>query len=227
MNEFRGLSDPQYNAKLRDKPDQLGSNLKNAIEFRLKGWSVGEGELENVTRLLLDFSAGDGKAHDQLFPLIFAELKRIAGAYMRRESSGHTLQPTALVHEAYIKLIDQNQVDWQNRQHFYAIAAKVMRRILVDHARGKKAQKRGDGQEHVNLDDVSVSNDQPDFVELDRALAELSRDRPRTGQIVELKFFGGLTVEEIAKSLDISTPTVKREWSFAKAWLQSELQKDG
>jgi len=161
-------------------------------------------------------------------PLVYNELRRLADHYLRQERQDHTLQPTALVHEAYLKLIDQTRVDWQNRAHFFGVAAQVMRRILVDHARRHRASKRGGFQQKLTLDeaiDYSQSRD-VDLVALDDALNALARLDARQSRIVELRFFGGLTIEETAEALDIAPATVKVDWSMAKAWLRREISRE-
>jgi RNA polymerase sigma factor (TIGR02999 family) len=180
-----------------------------------------------VTRMLLDWSRGDQQALDRLMPLLYDELRLIARRYLRRERQDHTLQTTALVHEAFIRLIDQQQVSWQNRAHFFAIAAQMMRRILVDHARGQQADKRGGEAPKLSLDEaMDVAEQQAvDLIALDDALSTLTRLDAQQCRIVELRYFGGLTVEETAEALRISPATVKREWSMAKAWLHRELSK--
>jgi RNA polymerase sigma factor (TIGR02999 family) len=181
-----------------------------------------------VTQLLLEVSGGDRSAVDELLPLVYRELKRLAGAQLRNERPGHTLQPTALVHEAYIKLVDQRDVSWQNRAHFMGVAAQVMRRILMDYARTRNREKRGSGVRPVALDEaLVVSEDRSsELVEIDEALTRLEQMDPRQAKVVELRFFGGLSVEETAEVMGISTPTVKREWAMAKAWLRRELTAD-
>jgi RNA polymerase sigma factor (TIGR02999 family) len=180
---------------------------------------------QNVTRLLVQLTDGNRAVLDQLLPLIYDELRRLAGSYLRRERSGHTLQPTALVHEAYMRIVDQTQVQWQNRAHFFGVAAQMMRRILVDHARKHHASKRGSGGEKISLDEInslSVKQD-ADLVALDEALVRLAEFDLQQSRIVEMKYFGGLTIEEIAAVLNLSPATIKREWATAKAWLYREL----
>jgi RNA polymerase sigma factor (TIGR02999 family) len=179
-----------------------------------------------VTALLKAWSAGDDSARDALLPLIYEELRRRADAYLRRERRGHTLQPTALVHETYLRLVGQD-VAWKNRAHFFALASEMMRRILVDHARARKAGKRAGGWTRVELDEaVEISDERDvDLVLLDEALVELSALDARHGQIVELRFFGGLTLEEIAEVLDVSVRTVKRDWTLARTWLYRRLRE--
>ena len=178
-----------------------------------------------VTQILLNWRAGETDAAERLMPLVYEELRRLARDYLRRERGDHTLQPTALVHEAYLRLVDDSRVNWQNRAHFYGIAAKLMRRILVDHARARNAEKRGGLVPKVPLDEArdlppAASND---LVALDGALADLARTYPRISEVVELKFFGGLEAEEIAEVLQVSPKTVLRDWQFAKLWLCREL----
>jgi RNA polymerase sigma-70 factor (ECF subfamily) len=180
----------------------------------------------NVTQLLREASSGNQQSLDQLLPLVYTELRGLADAFMRRERSNHTLQPTALVHEAYMRLIDQREVNWENRAHFMSIAAETMRRILVNHALAANAAKRGGKETRVSLDEaISFRNgEEIDLVSLDEALTTLASFDPRQSQIVELRFFGGLTVKEVAAVLDMSTATVEREWRTAKAWLHDQLQ---
>jgi RNA polymerase sigma factor (TIGR02999 family) len=181
----------------------------------------------DVTRLLQQWSEGQQEALERLVPQIYSELRRLASGYLRGERKDHTLQPTALVHEAYIRLVDQRAVRWQNRAHFFGIAAQAMRRLLVDHARQHAAQKRGDGQKPVPLDEafgVAAMTDR-DLVALDDALTRLAEIDPQQSRVVELRFFGGLTMDETAEALHISPATVGREWMVAKAWLYAELQQ--
>jgi RNA polymerase sigma factor (TIGR02999 family) len=181
-----------------------------------------------VTQLLADLEAGRPEAEKQLLPLVYDELRRVAAGYMRRERPGHTLQATALVHEAYIQLVDQTRVTWRNRAHFFAVAAQLMRRILVDHARSHNAQKRGGPAPKLSLEEAGALLDDRDVAleALDDALTTLGHLDPRQGRVVELRFFGGLTVEETAEVLGISAPTVEREWRMARAWLHSQLRRD-
>ena len=179
----------------------------------------------SVTALLSQLSAGNRDAEARLIPQVYNELRRIAAAYMRRERNDHTLQPTALVNEAYAHLVEQPQAQWQNRAHFLATAAQIMRHILVDHARAKRAGKRGGVQQQVSLDEalLSSANRTVDILSIHEALDRLSAFDPRQGRVVELHFFGGLTFDEIALVLSISERTAKREWSMARAWLRTEL----
>jgi RNA polymerase sigma factor (TIGR02999 family) len=182
----------------------------------------------DVTALLGDWSRGNSTALGQLLPLVYAELRRVAARQLRRERADHTLQPTALVHEAYIRLVDQRQVDWQNRAHFFGVAAQVMRRILVDHARRHGADKRGQGQPCVSIDeakDVAAPNEIP-VLALDHALDRLDKIDAELTRIVELRAFGGLTNDEAAHVLGVSPSTAQRDWRAAKAWLTRELGRD-
>jgi RNA polymerase sigma factor (TIGR02999 family) len=180
---------------------------------------------ENITDLLLGYRRGDKEALDKLMPLVYDELRRQAARYLRREQAGHTLQTTALIHEAYVRLVDQHNVQWQNRAHFFGIAAQMMRRILVDHARTKKRVKRGGSDIRVSLADATtpVKGQDLDIVALDEALQRLAKIDEQQSRVVELRFFSGLTVEETAEVMGISQATVKRDWSMAKAWLHREL----
>jgi len=182
---------------------------------------------QNVTDLLVAWSNGDPQAFDELMPLIYQELKRMARKHLGRERIGHTLQTKALVNEAYLRLIDQQDVHWQNRAHFFAIAAQMMRRILVDYARSRHVAKRGGGAVPVSLDNIAVvSGRTSELVALDEALSSLAVFDRRKSQVVELRFFGGLSVDETAEVLKISPNTVMRDWSTAKAWLHRELTRD-
>jgi RNA polymerase sigma factor (TIGR02999 family) len=182
-------------------------------------------EASDVTGLLVAWSAGQASAGNHLIEAVYGELRRLARGYLRRERAGHSLPPTALVHEAYLKLVDQRRVRWQNRVHFFAVAAHVMRRILVDHARARGAAKRGHFTQ-VTLTELHARFDPPDvdILALDMALEKLARIDPRQGRLVELRFFGGLTVDEIAAVLDVAPITVKRDWRLARTWLYRELQ---
>ena len=182
---------------------------------------------DNVTRLLLEWGDGNQQALEALVPLIYKELRNLAHNFLYRERPGHTLQTTALVHEAYLKLIDQNDARWQNRAHFFAIAAQAMRRILIDSARKHAAVKRGGPQEELSLDEVADIALEPDsnLLKLDEALNELAKIDPRQSRIVELRYFGGLTIEETAEVTSVSPATVKREWMMARAWLHQEISE--
>lgn len=183
---------------------------------------------KEVTQLLLAWSEGDKEALDRLMSVVYAELQRLARHYLRRERPGHTLQTTALVNEAYMRLIDARMVQWQNRAHFFAISARLMRQILVDFARERGYQKRGGGAHRVPLDEALVIGGQPDedLVALDAALRGLAQIDERKSQVVELRFFGGLTVEETAGVLNVSPETVRRDWRLAKSWLRRRLSED-
>jgi RNA polymerase sigma factor (TIGR02999 family) len=183
---------------------------------------------EGVTRLFNEWQNGDQQALDSLIPLVYQELRTIAGRYLSRESSGHTLQSTALVHEAYFKLIGQRRVRWQNRAHFFGIAAQMMRRILIDHARHQSRDKRGGPAPTLSLDDAVATagmETDVDLLALDEALTSLARIDPRGARIIELRFFSGLTLEETAEVVGISAGTVKRDWSAARAWLYREMRQ--
>lgn len=186
---------------------------------------------KDVTRMLMSWSNGDQTALEQLLPLVYDELRRLAALYLRREQPGHTLQATALVHEAYLRLVDQTSVNWQNRAHFFGAAANLMRQILIQHARARHADKRGGNQQKLYLDEVSNLADklttQPgmDLITLDEALERLATVAPQQSRVVELRYFGGLSISETAEVLDISPATVKREWTMAKAWLHREISK--
>jgi RNA polymerase sigma-70 factor, ECF subfamily len=179
----------------------------------------------DVTQWLMAWSNGDESALERLIPLVHSELRRLAKRYMRRERPGHTLQTTALVNEAYVRLIDAGQVKWQDRAHFLAISARLMRRILVDYARSRNYVKRGGEARHVALEEAAVYSEDraPDLIALDDVLRALAETDPRKSQIVELRFFGGLSVEETAEVLKVSPDTVGRDWRLAKAWLLREL----
>lgn len=185
-------------------------------------------EEPNITELLRAWGEGRGEALDELFPHVYNELRRRASAYLRRERAGHTLQTTALVHEAYLKLVDQHDADWKNREHFFAIAAQAMRRILVDHARARHRGKRGGSVEDLPLEDalLAIADDSDvDVVALDEALRRLAvvdRDQER---LVELRYFAGLSLEDAAAILGVSRATAAREWQMAKAWLRRELTR--
>lgn len=182
----------------------------------------------NITELLVGYGRGDKDAFDKLMPIVYDELRRQAARYLRREQAGHTLQTTALIHEAYVRLVDQRNVQWQNRAHFFGIAAQMMRRILVDHARTKKRAKRGGSDVKVSLADaaIPVKERDLDVVALDEALNRLAAIDEQQSRVVELRFFSGLTVEETAEVMGISAATVKRDWSMAKAWLHRELSRE-
>jgi len=183
-----------------------------------------ETDANDISKLLRAWSDGDASALDGLTAIVYEELRRLAHHYMDREHAGHTLQTTALVNEAYMRLVDYKRMNWQNRAHFFAVASQVMRRILVDHARRHNV-KRGAGVQHLPLEDVAVvgGDRTADFVALDDAMNELARLDPRKVQIIEMRFFGGLSVEETAEVLKVSPATVRRDWSIARFWLYREL----
>jgi RNA polymerase sigma factor (TIGR02999 family) len=182
---------------------------------------------EAITELLMAWGHGDGAARERLVPFVYSELRRRAAGYLGRERSDHTLQPTALVHEVYLRLIDQNRAQWRNRSQFFGMAANMMRRILVDHARERNAQKRGSGLK-VSLEaagiDVAAASTDVDLVALDEALERLQARDARQARVVELRYFAGLSIEETAAALELSPATVKREWTMARAWLHAQLQ---
>lgn len=183
------------------------------------------GVREDVTQVLEQLAEGDKRAADKLLPLVYDEFRALARHYLAQERANHTLQPTALVHEAYMKLVDQTRVDWQGKSHFFAVAAQAMRRILVDHARSRQRDKRGGGRARVVLDEAVALSPQKDedVLALDEALEKLSGLDPRQAKVVELRFFGGMNVEEVAQALGVSKRTVEGDWTFARAWLSREL----
>ena len=183
-------------------------------------------ETHEVTLLLAKWAEGNQQALEELTPLVYRELRRLAASYLRRERQGHTLQPTALVHEAYLRLVDQSKPNWQNRSHFFGVAARLMRQILVDHARQRQASKRVGSKFRVTLDHaVSFQPERSgDLVALDSSLNALEKFDPRKCKAIELRYFGGLSLEEIAKTLDVSAVTVRRDLRLAQAWLHNEMQ---
>jgi RNA polymerase sigma-70 factor (ECF subfamily) len=185
-------------------------------------------EAKEVSRILREWSEGNEGASDELMPLVYEELRMQASRYLRRERKGHTLQTTALIHEAYLKLVNQHEVNWQNRSHFFGIAAKAMKRILVDYARARHREKRGGQAENIPLEDANAAvslQKSREIIALDEALRHLSKFDPRQAEIVELRYFGGFSIDETADSLGISPATVKREWASAKAWLKREISR--
>ncbi|HET8677000.1 MAG TPA: sigma-70 family RNA polymerase sigma factor [Blastocatellia bacterium] len=184
---------------------------------------------DEVTQLLLDWGSGDKAALDKLMPLVYEELRRLAHRYMGRERPGHTLQTTAIVNEAYLRLIDQRNVQWQNRAHFFGIASHLMRRVLASYARSRRYAKRGGGARQVSLDEAMIVSEErvADMVALDEALNALAEIDERKSRIVEMRFFGGLSIEETAEVLGVSPGTVMRDWTLAKAWLRREIGKEG
>jgi len=187
-----------------------------------------EGDRGGVTILLHRVRQGESGAADELAPLVYKELRRIAGAFMRDERPGHTLQPTALANEAWLRLVDQSRVDWQDRVHFFRVAASLMRRVLVDHARARLAGKRGGGELRLNLDWIEVA-DRPEKLEqilfVDEAIERLEEVDPQQARVVEVHYFGGLSIEQTAEALGVSARTVDRDWAMAKAWLRRALSR--
>ena len=181
-----------------------------------------------ATQLLIDWSSGNREAAAGLMPLVYDELRRLARGYLQRERADHTLQPTGLVHEAYLRLVDQKTTTWQNRAHFFGVAAQLMRRILVDHARRHRTGKRGGEWTKVEFDEALAPSASRtlDVIALDDALHDLAKLNPQHSQIVELRFFGGMTIEEVAEVLDVSPRTVQREWRMARAWLRRQIFSD-
>ncbi len=179
----------------------------------------------DITQMLISYGAGKRDVLDELLPLVYDELRRIAANYLEHERRDHTLQPTALVHEAYLRLVNQHNVDWRNRAQFYGIAANMMRRILVNHAETKHAEKRGGAAEKVSIDDVTIffEEENLDLLALDEALTQLAKIDEEKTRLVEMKFFGGMTTAEIAEVTEKSTATIEREWAFARGWLFKTL----
>jgi RNA polymerase sigma-70 factor, ECF subfamily len=194
---------------------------------RLPSSLMSESAPNEITQQLIAWSKGDETALEQLIPAVYQELRRMADRCLRGENAGHSLQPTALVHEAYLRLIDQTKVEWHNRAHFFGVAAQMMRRILIDHAKAKHRAKRGGGAQRLSLDETANYTHEraAELVALDDALKELSEIDERKSRIVELRYFGGLTVEETAQVLSISDKTVMRDWNLAKAWLYQQLTR--
>ena len=182
-----------------------------------------------ITQLLAEWREGNQSALDELYPLVYAELHRLARRYMSRERQGHTLQTTALINEAYVRLVDQKNVQWANRSHFFAISAQIMRRILIDHARRHAYAKRGGGAQQVSLEEAAAVTPEHslELIKLDEALKSLAERDPRRSQVVELRYFGGLNNEEIAGVLHVSENTVTRDWNMARAWLYQQLTGSG
>jgi RNA polymerase sigma-70 factor (ECF subfamily) len=199
-----------------------------ALIMTSNGMPMSEPKLSETTRLLRDWANGDQAALDHLIPRVYRELRRLAGNLMKQESPGRTIQATGLVHEAYLKLIDVDNVDWQHRAHFFAVAAQVMRRILLEAARKRGAAKRGGQSPRVNLEEIPDIGSQrgSELIALDDALKALAKMDPRKARVIELRFFGGLSVEETAEVLKLSADTVLRDWRLARAWLSAELGSD-
>ena len=186
---------------------------------------MNDGGSGEITQLLIDYHDGKREVLDQILPLVYDELRAIAGMYLANERKGHTLQPTALVHEAYMRLVDQRNVDWRNRAQFYGLAARMMRRILVNPAEAKRADKRGGSEPHTSLEDVTIAFDDTNFdlLDLNEVLDRLAALDKEKAEIVEMKFFGGMTTEEIVEATGRSTATIERGWTFARSWLYKEL----
>lgn len=204
----------------------MRDRLPLSLETKLEVTRMNDHAQLQITQMLLDWTGGDKAALERMMPLVYGELHRLAHHYMNRERPGHTLQTSALVNEAYLRLIDQKNVKWNNRAHFFAIAAQMMRRILVDYARSQRYAKRGAGAVHVSLNHTELISHEPtaEVTALDEALTLLESIDPQQARVVELRFFGGLTIKETAEAMDISLDMVKREWSTAKAWLYREMR---
>lgn len=204
-------------------------SAKKGIAIHPLGVSVGPELSRQVSELLANWNKGDAEAREALMPLVYDELRKLAAFHLRRERSDHTLQPTALVHEVYLRLAEQKNVRWQDKGHFFGVTAQLMRRILVDYARSHMADKRGSGLPKVSLNEaITMSRERPaELLALDESLTQLASTDPQQGQIVELRVFAGLTIEQTAEVLGISPATVKRDWSLAKAWLLREMDKAG
>lgn len=210
---------------MRARPRRVARAERAHASRGAEGSRMPTPEPPRLTQLLIAWSEGDQRALDELFPLVYDELRRMARRQMRRERPGHTLRTTALVNDAYLRLVDQREVHWQNRAHFFAIAAQMMRRILVDHARSKRYEKRGAGAAHVPLEEAAVlaHGKEAEIIALDEALVALGEIDPRRARVVELRYFGGLSNEEIGEVLKVSPNTVTRDWNMARAWLYQEL----
>jgi len=210
-------------------PDGRGLRANSALPIITpKVFPMSERGPSEITQMLIELTGGNKEVVNQILPHIYDELRRLAGSYLRRERSDHTLQPTALVHEAYMKLIDQKKVKWQNRAHFFGIAAQVMRRILMDHARKHSAEKRGGEAEKLPIEEeiLVVSHGRSaELLALDEALEKLAQFDETKAKIVELRYFGGLSIEETAEVMGVSVPTVNRHWRMAKAWLHAEVSR--
>jgi RNA polymerase sigma-70 factor (ECF subfamily) len=216
----------------RDTPGELKPRAPGyapalmALIMTSNGMPMSEPKLSETTRLLRDWANGDQAALDHLTPRVYRELRRLAGSLMKQESPGRTIQATGLVHEAYLKLIDVDNVDWQHRAHFFAVAAQVMRRILLEAARKRGAAKRGGQSPRVHVEEIPDIGRGSELIALDDALKALAKMDPRKARVIELRFFGGLSVEETAEVLKLSADTVLRDWRLARAWLLTELGSD-
>jgi RNA polymerase sigma factor (TIGR02999 family) len=206
------------------------NRTRSAVERVILGFQIEElmTSPATITQMLIRWRNGDKAALDELAPLVYSELRRLARYYLRAERSGHTLQPSDLVHEAYLRLVDEKEIDWQNRAHFFGVAAVRMRHILVERARSRRAAKRGGGEYRLTLSEADRLTDKRDvnLLALDDALRRLEALDPQKSRIVELRYFGGLTIEETAEAMKISPATVKRDWSMARAWLRSEISNE-
>ncbi len=204
-------------------------SAKMGIASRPLGVSVGPELSKQVSELLANWNKGNAEAREALMPLVYNELRKLAASHLRRERNDHTLQPTALVYEVYLRLAEQKNVQWHDKSHFFGVTAQLMRRILVDHARSHMADKRGGGLPKVSLNEaIAMSRERPaELLALDESLTQLGSTDPQQGQIVELRVFAGFTIEQTAEVLGISPATVKRDWSLAKAWLMREIDKVG
>jgi RNA polymerase sigma factor (TIGR02999 family) len=213
-------------AKLRTKRENILAAFPVHSIYRQGRPLVTDPSPPDVTEILCRWSAGDADAPEQLMPLVYQELRGLARQYLQRERGDHTLQPTALVHEAYLRLVDQSRVQWQNRAQFFGVAAQLMRRILVDHARAHVAAKRGGHAEHISLDEAQISPETraAELLDLDEALTELAVVDVRKSRVVELRFFGGLSIDETAEAMGVNAATVRRDWTVAKTWLHHRIR---
>jgi RNA polymerase sigma factor (TIGR02999 family) len=224
------INQPEYHLLVFD-PDLRNNNIvKSEALCSQENMFMGHAEQETVTQILLEYDESENPAAvaEKLYPLVYDELRALADKYLSGEKPGHTLQPTALVNEAYLRLVDQSRVKWQGKTHFYAVCAQAMKRILIDHARGRRRAKRGGGWKRVTLNPDVAPYDDPsiDLLTVHDALEKLTSLDPRQAHIVELRFFAGLTVEEVAHELGVSKRTVENEWTHAKAWLRAEMSQD-
>lgn len=224
MNEIAGV----FQASLPPKPlfGSRGSSVRGFVRFADKWFKAMTKSKTSTTAVLKDIAEGDPSALDRLWPLVHDELRRLAGHYLKNERPGHTLQPTDLVHEAFMRFVELKEIQFESRAHFFAMAATIMRRVLINHARGKRRQKRGGSAIVVTLNEELMGKNRglEDLLVLDEAMSLLATEDERAARVVELRVFGGLEIKEIALTLDISPATVKRDWEFGKAWLYRELQ---
>lgn len=227
LEERPDIQPDQRHAHTAQKGEESAHGRADFLWGRVNHVKLGcMAEREEITQLLSRWREGDGAAFERLFPLMYRELRQLAQSYLSQEKAGHTLQGTALVHEAYLRLLGQREVDWRDRGHFFAVAAQAMRRILVDHARRQKAAKRGFGEKVVLEEGLAAGETGPDFEALDEALTRLSAVDERRAKVVELRFFGGMTEGEMARHLEVSPATVRRDWALARAWLYRELSEE-